>query len=390
MDFNDYFDPVTLEKPEGINIEDDSLFSHQLTIHTASNRLSGLGGNRIALIGVCEQRNSPNKGSSLAPDAVRNELYQLQCVTDKLSIIDLGNLKMGGSPSDTYYALRDVTAELLDLGIVPIVIGGSQDINYGLYQGAFLQLGRVNLVNIDSRLNTTLTESNSTINSTNWLSHLFFKVPEKAPYDYVQLASQAYFVNSLIVDKINELNHTLIRLGELRYQLSDCEPYLRNADMVSANIGSVRHSDAPGQLRASANGLMGEEFCQLVRYAGLSKKTRIFSICEINPTLDINNVTARLGAQAIWYFIDGFGSRMLETPNDSPDFKRYYIQNTMLDHDIVFVQSNHTKLWWMDVPMLKEGKVIDYYTLASCESEYQKACNGEIPERWWKFFQKVN
>jgi hypothetical protein len=41
----------------------------------------------------------------------------------------------------------------------------------------------------------------------------------------------------------------------------------------------------------------------------------------------------------------------------------------------------------MEVPVIKTGKQM----IVSCSGEeYQQACNHDIPELWWKAFQKLN
>jgi len=96
----------------------------------------------IVLIGVKEDRNAfNNEGCGLAPDFVRRYLYNLFPGAFTVKIVDLGNIKTGFQVSDTYFALSSVIAEMLDKNIVPVIIGGSQDLTYASYQ-AYESLGR--------------------------------------------------------------------------------------------------------------------------------------------------------------------------------------------------------------------------------------------------------
>ena len=58
------------------------------------------------------------------------------------------------------------------------------------------------------------------------------------------------------------------------------------------------------------------------------------------------------------------------------------------EYDIIFYKSLKTERWWFEVPIInkKKGKVI----VASSNEEYQRACKHEIPDRWWKAFQRIN
>jgi len=104
------------------------------------------------------------------------------------------------------------------------------------------------------------------------------------------------------------------RLGIVRSNMEEVEPMVRNADMISVDIGCVRASDAPGNANASPNGFYGEEVCQIMRYAGMSDKMSSVGLYEYNPRFDRNNQTAKLISQLIWYFVDGFYNRKDEFP----------------------------------------------------------------------------
>ena len=75
MNLNHYFDPISLEKPANFEIGKD-LFRSSIFIHTQNSTIKSKE-YKIVLIGVPEERNSINKGCSLAPDKVRTKLYQL-------------------------------------------------------------------------------------------------------------------------------------------------------------------------------------------------------------------------------------------------------------------------------------------------------------------------
>ena len=64
-----------------------------------------------------------------------------------MNIIDLGNIKTGFEIEDTYFALSNVFTTLMKYRIIPIVLGGSQDLTYPIYQ-VYENTGK--LVNITS------------------------------------------------------------------------------------------------------------------------------------------------------------------------------------------------------------------------------------------------
>lgn len=123
MNLNDYFDPVSLEKPTHHILDNPSAFCRNIAIHTPQFPIHDLDQYKVAIIGVPEDRNSINTGSSQAPDKIRNNLYQLIRTGFKFKIIDLGNMKVGKDHDDTIYGLRDIVVELTRLDIICIILG---------------------------------------------------------------------------------------------------------------------------------------------------------------------------------------------------------------------------------------------------------------------------
>ena len=152
MNIRDYCDPVALDKPANLHLSDKAVLCKNIYINTPDTPLKDLDSYDLAIIGAPEDRNATIAGSAKAPDLIRNELYQLFRVNPKLRIIDLGNLKCGNSVQDTYFALRDVVLDLLERKITVVVLGGSQDMTYGIYL-AYEKLNRkFSFASIDSRL----------------------------------------------------------------------------------------------------------------------------------------------------------------------------------------------------------------------------------------------
>ena len=50
------------------------------------------------------------------------------------NIYDLGIIQPGDRIKDTYFALTQVVSELVKNNVLPIVLGGSQDLTFALYQ----------------------------------------------------------------------------------------------------------------------------------------------------------------------------------------------------------------------------------------------------------------
>jgi len=379
--FNDFFNPVSLNYPEDYYNSNENSFGKSIHINTPDTPIDDISNYRIAILGVEEDRNSANIGSAKAPNIIRNRLYQLFKIDTKHKIIDLGNLKIGKTFTDTYIILKEVIEELNRNRVVTIIIGGTQDLTFPCYLGIETNISNVTLTTIDSEINFLKNPYN------NYLLKIFER---KKIFNYVNLGNQIYLCDPESMKYLESKTYDAIRLGIIRQKIDYIEPILRDSDIVSFDIGAIKQSEAPAKKYGSPNGFTSEEACLVARYAGLSNKVECFGLFEINPTYDINYQTSRLGAQILWHFIEGVCNRIKENPENflySKNFKSFIVNHENLDHSITFIKSELTGNWWMEVPDIKNSKNI----YISCSHEdYLSACNGEIPDLWVKYFNKIN
>lgn len=384
MNLNNYFNPVELDKPEDAEIQSDSIFGKNIKVNTPSTPIDEISNYNIAIMGIPEDRNSSNKGVSLAPDNIRAKLYQLYKINDKLKIIDLGNLKEGNTYNDTYYGLRDVLIELLNNQVISIIIGGTQDLTYANYLAFEHYKSNINLITVDSVIDIDLNES--IFNAKSYLSKIL--INNKKIFKYVNLAHQLYLNDQRVLKHLNSLSFDSLRLGLIRSDISIVEPVLRDADILSFDICAVKQSDAPANQYASPNGLHAEEACQIAKYSGLSDSISSFGIYDLNPVYENNNQTVNLAAQIIWHFIEGYSVRKIENPlSDSKDFKVFIVSHKDMEFEITFYKSLITNRWWMAIPKANSS---DHVIIACSHEDYQQACNHEIPDLWWKSYQRTN
>lgn len=336
----------------------------------------------VILIGVEEDRNAVERGSAKAPNKIRQHLYALNRISPRFKILDLGNIKIGKTANDTYFALRDVCSYLIEQGKTIIILGGSQDLTFGLAKT--FEDNPFNLVNIDPKFD--LKKGIKTINSETYLNFIFEKQPNL--YDHTILGYQNYFTDGLELDSLYETGTETKRLGEIRYDMASIEPYLRNADILSFDINSVRQLEAPGQYFRSPNGLYAEEACQIGHYAGMADHLKIASFFNLNPKLDHDDLSSKLMAQIIWHFLEGFYFKNVETPNNKPDeFNEFLIEIDDIDLPLIFYQSMKTGRWWMKITDEEGTQEI---IIPCTEEDYRIASQNEIPDRWWRNIRKLN
>ncbi|MCX6266222.1 MAG: formimidoylglutamase [Bacteroidetes bacterium] len=380
MDISAFFEPIDLnEFPGSGETSGQVRLGNIIGIHTEDGGLPDYATSNIALIGVTDDRRAVgNEGCGLAPNAIRKYLFQLNVGPYPIKMVDLGNIKNGFSVTDTYFALSSVVAEMIENNVLPVIMGGSQDLTFANYQ-AYQSLGQIiNIVAVDPMFD--LGKSEEEISAQSYLSSIILHQPNYL-FNYANIGYQTYFIDQDALKLMKNLFFDTYRLGIVRETLEDVEPIVRNADMLTFDISAVRYSDAPGNANATPNGFYGEEACQIVRYAGLSDKQ-----------LDKSGQTAHLVAQMIWYFIDGYYNRAHDFPFKSEDdYMKYRVSIRDHKEEIVFYKSKKTDRWWMEIPLPAEQRIrYERHYLVPCSyKDYQIACENDIPDRWWMVYQKL-
>jgi hypothetical protein len=178
------------------------------------------------------------------------------------------------------------------------------------------------------------------------------------------------------------------RLGELNNNIQNVEPILRDANIVSLDLKSVRSSELSSKQKFSPNGFNGKEICAVSRYAGISNKVSSFGIYEYLPSNE-DEATEMLIAQILWYFIEGVSCRVIDNNfNKVDDFQKFTV---LVDtQELIFLKSVKSSRWWVEIPFVKNSnnKLEDHSLLPCMHEDYIDATNGIIPERWFKAQKK--
>lgn len=390
MDIVDYFIPVDVEKIKADAIYNPAMLGSTLLIHTPEAGFPDTTDAKIAIMGVEDGRRSVNNfGCAQAPDVIRKYLYQLYANNFNATVIDLGNIKPGHKVEDTYFAVSKVCSELISHKIIPVIIGGGNDIAFAQYQAYEKLAQTINMVAIDNNFN--LGDADEILNSNTYLGKIILQQPNYL-FNYSNIGYQTYLSNPKEIDLMAKLYFDVYRLGQAQANMEDTEPIIRNADMVSLDISAIRQSDASGSALATPNGFYGEQACQMARYAGMSDKLTSFGIYEINPSFDARNQTSHLAAQIIWCFIEGYCNRKQDFPFKGADkYTKYRVVIKNNEYEITFFKSGQSDRWWMEVPYPPDKRLRyeRHYWVPCSYTEYQEACNDEMPDRWWQTFQKL-
>ncbi len=384
MAFN-FLSPVSDEVLAHNQLLSEQSLGKKLKIHSKQNGIPDLDDVKIAIIGVLENRNDVNYiGEDIHFIHLRRALYSLFPGNWYSNIADLGDILQGESVEDTYFAIRTTLTVLIEKKIIPIILGGSQDLTYANYRAYDNITPMVNIVNVDS--NFDLGDSSLPIKNNSYLGKIILEQPYNL-FNYSTIGYQTYFNSQEEIDLMDNLYFEAYRLGEVSKKINIIEPVMRDAHIVSLDLKSVKASEVSPKQSHSPNGLDGKEICAISRYAGISNKVSSFGIYEYKPSN--NDVTAMLIAQIIWYFIEGVNCRVKD--DDFMDDNNHQKYNVLIDNEeLIFFKSIKTGRWWIEIPFLPEvNNKLKKHTLLPCtHDDYIEASHGKIPERWFKAYKK--
>lgn len=337
---------------------------------------------QIAIIGVLENRGDSKQTDVVDLTSIRKEFYSLYPGNWQSSIADLGDILAGDELSDTYYAVKSVVASLIKKKIVPIIIGGSQDLTYAMYRAYDVLEQMVNLVSIDSKFD--LGKDDAIDMASSYLTRIIIEEPNNL-FNYSVVGYQTYLNAQEEIDLMDKLFFEGYRLGEISNNISISEPIFRDADLVSVDLTSIQSPNSGNFVTFTPNGFNGKEICSLARYAGISDKVSLFGIFNHNNSKQ----EAVLIAQIIWYFLEGHEYRSNEYPFSAKDNYFKYIV-PLENEELVFYKSDITDRWWIEVSQMTHTHTkVEKKTLLPCSYEdYLGAIGQEIPERWWKTQRK--
>ena len=372
----DFLQPISESFESYLQTLSNQALGNKVVFHTQTD-FPVLEGVSIAIFTVNEHRGNNKENEYYSFETFRKKLYGMFPGNWNTSIVDLGSIEAGASIEDTYFVVKSLMAELIKKQIIPVVIGGTQDLTYPMYR-AYDNLDQmVNLVSVDNQFDFS---KENKLDKDAYLSKIIVEEPNNL-FNFSNLGFQTYFNSQEEIDLIEKLYFEAYRLGEVSNNIAVAEPVFRDADLVSVDMNSVQSSYSGNFDEFNPNGFTGKEICALARYAGISDKVTSFGIFNFNP----NSHEVVLTAQMLWYFIEGFCFRSNEYPFGT---KEHYIKYIVLieDEELIFYKSNKTGRWWIEIPFLTNvNNKLKRNTLLPCTHEdYLAACEQEIPERWWK------
>ncbi len=337
----------------------------------------------IALIGCPSLPDSPTYDEA---EAIRSQLLGLSVIDKDISCVDLGNLKPQSSAEAFHESMADVINQLRSEQTLAICFGGLPAYSYGQFLGHLEHKGRLTYIHIGNQINLDAEMIEKSFNR-NILEY------QPSPlFQFTHLGYQQYFVSPPELEWLRQQHQTAIRYGELMSDITETEPYLRDAHMVSFDLSAIRASECPGNILPSPGGFTAVEGCQIARYIGLGQGLESVQLTGYTLNRDPHQQGALLVAMMIWYILLGRSQRgAYQISTSKSKLRRYTVQLHAGVEAINFFQHVHTNRWWMEVPFQEDlGTPKPKSLLIPCSKrEYEIAQQDQIPEKWWTIYNKL-
>ncbi|QTD39429.1 formimidoylglutamase [Sporosarcina sp. Te-1] len=263
-----------------------------------------------ALIGfVCEEgvrRNKGRLGAAAGPDALRAELAKLPWrMNEGKRLLDLGNVICDGERlEEAQRNLGDAVADALSNNSIPIVLGGGHETAYGHYLGVRKFIGSeatLGIINIDAHFDLRSYDEQP---SSGTMFKQILEHDDKS--DYLVLGIQRFGNTQELFDTADQLGVTYVQEEDMTNKsmedtLLTIKTFIADHDYVMLTLCTdvLNAAFAPGVSAPSPFGLDPFMVRTIIRAVTSKKNALSFDISEVNPLVDENNRTVKLGAYVV-------------------------------------------------------------------------------------------
>ena len=184
----DFLQPISESFEKYLQTLSNQSLGKKVVFHTQTD-FPILEGVSIAIFTVNEHRGNDKDNEDYSFEVFRKKFYGMFPGNWNTSIVDLGTIEAGASIEDTYFVVKSLMTELIKKQIIPVVIGGTQDLTYPMYR-AYDNLDQmVNLVSVDNQFDFS---KENKLDKDAYLSKIIVEEPNNL-FNFSNLGYQTYF-----------------------------------------------------------------------------------------------------------------------------------------------------------------------------------------------------
>lgn len=275
----------------------------------------------IALLGyVCDEgvrRNSGRIGAEKGPELVRDHLAKLPIHFEEKSVADFGDIIcIDKNMEACQEGLSIGVSTLISKSVFPIVIGGGHDMAYGHFMGIRdavknTSKKKIGVINFDAHFDLRKIDIKS--NSGTPFNQIISELKkERETVDYFAIGIQRQS-NTKELFKIAKDEHVNFAINyecessseELNALKEKLTPIIERNDYlyITIDMDGFSSAYAPGVSAPSPLGFTPYFVFKMLHFLFDTNKVISCDIAELNPSLDRDNLTAKLAAKLVDFIV---------------------------------------------------------------------------------------
>ncbi|TJZ50829.1 formimidoylglutamase [Sphingobacterium olei] len=272
--------------------------------------------NAVVLLGFCcdegVRRNMGRVGAIEGPAYLRKTLANLPVhfSSEDLQLIDVGDIVCELSDLEgAQEALSWAVSAIIDSGGFPIVLGGGHELTYGHFCGIKKSTTKtVGIINIDAHLDIRQPLDGNGSSGTGFYQIADDLAEENVEFHYLAIGVQQISNTKALFNFAKHKGVKIIPAEDI-YEanvdqiIDDIQTFGKQVDIIylTIDMDAFAAAYAPGVSALAFNGITPDHAFHKI-YETIIERPNLISmdLAELNPTYDIDNRTARLGADLIF------------------------------------------------------------------------------------------
>jgi formiminoglutamase len=258
------------------------------------------------------KRNSGRIGAAEAPNIIRKSMSNFPITSPYFRLLDFGNIQCENQNLEAAQNnLAELVAKVIQKKAKSIVFGGGHEVMFAHYQGIKKALPnkKIGIINIDAHFDNRMI--NPEIGATSGTG--FYQIAEEGELNSMHIGIQRNSNTLQLFDFAHQNKMQYMLADELFFEnlpsiYKRIDDFIDSVDVVYLTIcmDVFNAAIAPGVSALAYNGIFADAtFLHFFRHILKNEKMIAMDVAEVNPTLDLQERTARLAASLVneWFMI---------------------------------------------------------------------------------------
>lgn len=254
---------------------------------------------KLAIIGVpFDEKSSYKRGAAAGPEAIRKvstgKCYNPDTelgvdLAEDTVLVDLGDVDTSGDMLKTFAAIEEKVREVLDLGAVPVVLGGDHSITYPVVKAMAGKFPALDLLHLDAHPDMYEDLYGDRLSHACPIARI---LEDGLVKNVVQVG-----IRATTPDMQEMARKYGVKVIEAREFSDGLALEFSNPLYISLDLDVFDPAFAPGVSHHEPGGLSSRQVINLIHR--LKARVVGFDVVELNPTRDVSEITAALAFKLI-------------------------------------------------------------------------------------------